>query len=112
MEDWPAVAKAIKDRMDESGTSQKQLAERSGLSTATLREIARGDSDRRRSAGTLAKISEALGWPSGYLLSVARHTELTEVKPTESEGGADDRLIEEVRAIRELLERIDARLSK
>ncbi|KJE25540.1 Cro/C1-type HTH DNA-binding domain [Frankia torreyi] len=109
VEDWSAVAKAVKERMDSTGISQKELSDRTGLSTATLRELTKLDSDRKRSSATLAKVSDALGWPTGYLLGIARHTASTEVEPANAEENA---LLTELRAIRDVLERIETRLSK
>lgn len=67
MENWQAVANAINDRMTELPLSQKELADRSGVSVATLRELQHAKATRKRSARTLAAISQALGWPDGYL---------------------------------------------
>jgi transcriptional regulator with XRE-family HTH domain len=67
VENWQAVAGAINARMAELPLTQKELAERSGVSVATLRELQHAKAGRRRSARTLAAISLALGWPDGYL---------------------------------------------
>jgi transcriptional regulator with XRE-family HTH domain len=111
--DWAAVAKAIRQRMDARAVTQKELADKSGISTATLREMVREDATRERSAATLRKVSSALGLPQGYLLAVARHEPLPAVHEQPSEtptpgGGVAD----ELRAIRVILERIEARLSE
>lgn len=69
-EDWQAVAEAINARMAELPMNQRDLADRSAVSIATIREIQRGSTARRRSARTLASISEALEWPESYLQAV------------------------------------------
>ncbi len=69
-EDWQAVGEAINARMAELPMSQRDLADRSAVSIATIREIQRGSTARRRSARTLGALSEALGWPEGYLRAV------------------------------------------
>lgn len=67
---WKAVADEMNTRMGQLGLSQKELAERSKVSTATLRLMQQG-ADAARSPITLAAVSVALGWPSDYLADVA-----------------------------------------
>ena len=69
-EDWAAVAAAINERMSGLGWRQRDLAERSGVSLATVREIQRHSVERRRSPRTLQSLSSALGWPAGHLAAV------------------------------------------
>ncbi len=69
MPDWAAVARVIDERMAERGMTQRELAERSGVSTATLRAIKHGGS--RRLPTTLAAISRALGLPDDQLRRTA-----------------------------------------
>lgn len=69
--DWPALAQAINDRMQETGMTQRELAERSGVSVATLRRI-QSAFPQRRSPVTLAAISRALSWPDDHLRDVLR----------------------------------------
>lgn len=78
--DWDAVATAINTRMAELELSQRELAERSGVSVATLRQIQNNYSPKRRSPRLLSAISEALRWPPGRLAemlegSAAEHDE-------------------------------------
>lgn len=68
--DWQAVADAINTRMEQRGLSQKELSERSKVSTATLRLMQQG-ADASRSATTLAAVSTALGWKPDHLEDVA-----------------------------------------
>jgi transcriptional regulator with XRE-family HTH domain len=66
-EDWQAVADAINARMTELPLTQRELAERSGVSVATLREVQHAKAARRRSTHLLSAISTALGWPEDQL---------------------------------------------
>ncbi len=64
---WAAVARAISDRVRELGWRQRELAERSHVSVAVVREIQRHTVERRRSSRTLGALSVALGWEPEYL---------------------------------------------
>ena len=67
---WAAVARVISDRLRELGWRQRELAERSRVSPAVVREIQRHSVERRRSRRTLEALSVALGWESGHLDAV------------------------------------------
>ena len=67
---WADVAKVVNDRMAARGLSQRELAERSGVSPATLRKIQHGE-EQTRNRSTLANISRALGLPEDHLWRVA-----------------------------------------
>jgi transcriptional regulator with XRE-family HTH domain len=67
---WADVAAVVNDRMATQGLSQRELAERSGLSPATLRKIQHGV-DQARNRSTLAGLSRALGLPEDHLWRVA-----------------------------------------
>lgn len=69
-EDWAAVAKAINERTNELGWPQRELAERSHVSQAIVREIQRHTVERRRSARTLEALSVTLGWHPQHLDAV------------------------------------------
>jgi len=71
-EDWAAVARAISDRVRELGWRQRELAERSHVSVAVVREIQRHTVERRRSPRTLQALSVALGWEPEHLDRVLR----------------------------------------
>jgi transcriptional regulator with XRE-family HTH domain len=75
-EDWAAVAEAINERVTELGWRQRELAERSHVSSAIVREIQRHTVERRRSPRTLESLSIALGWNPRYLDAVLKGTEL------------------------------------
>ncbi|QKW12399.1 XRE family transcriptional regulator [Verrucosispora sp. NA02020] len=113
MEDWQAVASAINGRMAELPLTQQELAERSKVSVATLRELQYAKANRKRSTRTLAAISQALDWPDGYLQAV-----LTGATPPGARTGAGvpdgssvvlarlDQLHAEVRRLADAVERI------
>ncbi len=69
-EDWAAVAEAINERVAELGWRQRELAERSHVSPAIVREIQRHTVERRRSPRTLESLSIALGWEPQHLDAV------------------------------------------
>jgi transcriptional regulator with XRE-family HTH domain len=69
-EDWLAVGDAVSSRMRERGITQKQLAERSKVSPATIRQIQHHNGSRKHGPRTLEALSDALGWPSQYLDNV------------------------------------------
>jgi transcriptional regulator with XRE-family HTH domain len=66
-ENWAAVARAISGRIRELGWRQRELAERSHVSVAVVREIQRHTVERRRSPRTLQALSVALGWEPEHL---------------------------------------------
>jgi hypothetical protein len=71
-EDWAAVARAISERVRELGWRQRELAERSHVSVAVVREIQRHTVERRRSRRTLESLSVALGWEPERLDAVLK----------------------------------------
>lgn len=68
--DWDAVALAIQNRLTETRVTQMDVASRAKVSLTTLRELQHNLNPRRRRPQTLSAISEALGWPPGYLTQV------------------------------------------
>lgn len=69
-EDWAAVAKAINERVNELGWRQRELAERSHVSQAIVRELQHHIVERRRSRRTLESLSTTLGWHPQHLDAV------------------------------------------
>ncbi|AHH97606.1 hypothetical protein [Kutzneria albida] len=69
-EDWAAVAKAINERVNELGWRQRELAERSHVSQAIVREVQHHTVERRRSTRTLESLSTTLGWHPKHLDAV------------------------------------------
>jgi transcriptional regulator with XRE-family HTH domain len=106
-EDWAAVAQAINERVTELGWRQRELAERSHVSPAIVREIQRHTVERRRSPRTLESLSITLGWGPEYLDAVLRgHNFPTPGKPvngspemTPSRLGAIERRLDEMTQI-------------
>jgi transcriptional regulator with XRE-family HTH domain len=76
LEGWAAVAEAINERVAELGWRQRELAERSHVSPAIVREIQRHTVERRRSPRTLESLSIALGWNPEHLDAVLKGGEL------------------------------------
>lgn len=81
MEDWAAVAVAINERVNELGWRQGELAQRSHVSRATVRELQHHIVERRRSARTLEALSTTLGWHPQHIDAVLRGRQPPE--PTE-----------------------------
>jgi len=71
-EDWAAVAWAVSERVRELGWRQRELADRSHVSQAVVREIQRHTVERRRSRRTLESLSVALGWEPERLDAVLK----------------------------------------
>ncbi|GAA0242896.1 hypothetical protein GCM10010492_47670 [Saccharothrix mutabilis subsp. mutabilis] len=69
-EDWSAVADAVNSRAAELALKQRELAEKSGVSLAIVREIQQGRIQRRRNPRTLEALSIALDWHPQHLTAV------------------------------------------
>jgi hypothetical protein len=86
-EDWAAVAEAINERVAELGWRQRELAERSHVSSAIVREIQRHTVERRRSPRTLESLSVTLGWESQHLDAILKgHRPPTAQEPVTGNG--------------------------
>lgn len=109
MSNWSAVAKVVNERMAERGISQRQLAEISGVSVATLRQIQQG-ADRRRSVVTLGAVSRALGFPEDYLRRVALEASQDSPNDTSRSSTSIAELRTEVEDLRRRVAAIEARL--
>lgn len=96
--DWQAVADAINTRMEQLDMTQAELAKRSGVAVATLRQIQHAV-PKRRSPRTLADISEALRWPPTHLEKVADGEQPT--------NGDQDRIGQLEAAVADLQQRVD-----
>lgn len=99
--DWDAVASAINTRLAELDLTQRELSERSGVSTATLRQLQNNYEPRRRSPRTLAAVSEALRWSADHLSRVLEGDSPTVVEDAESLRADVARLSRELDEIRE-----------
>lgn len=101
--DWAAVAAAMKTRLAELDMTQAELVQRSGLAPMTIREVLFNTAERRRSPQTLAALSEALGWPAGYLQAIAQGRD-------PGNPDADDPVLKELATMKEAITGIIARL--
>ena len=107
---WAAVARAVSDRVRELGWRQRELAERSRVSVAVVREIQRHTVERRRSRRTLEALSVTLGWDPGYLDGVLKGHARRDGRPIAPDDAAvwsrldsvDQRLDEIVKLLTEL----------
>lgn len=106
--DWEAVAKAINARLEELGMTQRELAERSDVSPATLRQLQNNYGPRKRSPRLLAAVSEGLRWTSGHLAEVLDGDAPESVGPDSLRQDVAQ-LREEVRELRERLEAVEER---
>jgi transcriptional regulator with XRE-family HTH domain len=116
VEDWTAVAEAINERVNELGWRQGELAERSHVSRATVREIQHHIVERRRSARTLEALSTALGWHPQHIDAVLRGRQPPELpepsaKNGESLGSRMDTFERHLSAITDRLDAIQADLA-
>jgi transcriptional regulator with XRE-family HTH domain len=103
---WTQAARLLNQRMADLGLTQFDLASRSGVSPATIREILHGK-PRQRSPRTLSALSKALGWPSGQISEIVRGA----TPPTrETQPASNSDVSTELRAIREELARINRRI--
>jgi transcriptional regulator with XRE-family HTH domain len=103
-EDWVAVGEAIIERLHELKMTQKELAARSMVSTATIRQIHNRTGGHRHSPRTLEAISEALGWPPQYLGNVLYGRPQQEV----SEQVTDEETLQSLLAeVRQLVRKVD-----
>ncbi|MGH4012225.1 MAG: helix-turn-helix domain-containing protein [Pseudonocardiaceae bacterium] len=102
-EDWVAVANAIKERVNELGWRQRELAQRSHVSQAIVRELQHHTVERRRSARTLEALSVAMGWHPQHLVAVLRGRTPPELGDPVSDNG---------RTVSSRLDAIDERLSE
>lgn len=105
-EDWVAVSGALNARMAALRITQLDLAAKSGVSPATIRELQHHPNrPRKRYGRTLAALSEALEWPTDHLDGVLTGRPATDLDPTPPDG-----VLAELRAIRGELVSIRARL--
>lgn len=102
---WAAVAAAINARVAALRMTQLDLAAKSGVSPATIREIQHNQRPRRRYGRTLAALSEALDWPADHLDAV-----LTGRPAPTGDSTVNDPVLEQLHAIRDELTDIKRRL--
>jgi hypothetical protein len=68
--DWPAVGRAVTERMDERHLSISYVARESGLSQTTVRYLR--NPQRKYNTSTLVAMSVVLGWHYNYLKNILR----------------------------------------
>lgn len=78
-EDWAAVSREVNRRAAALGLRQKDIADRSGVSLAIIREIQQDKTHRRRNPRTLEALSSALQWHPQHLGAV-----LAGIKPPDA----------------------------
>lgn len=108
-EDWAEVARAINQRVSELSMRQRELAERSHVSQAIVRELQRNTVERRRSARTLEALSLALDWHPDHLSAVLaglRPPDQGEAVPTSGDD-VSARLAIIERHLRQITHRLD-----
>jgi transcriptional regulator with XRE-family HTH domain len=111
--DWDAVAKAISARLTDTRMTQMDVASRAHVSLTTLRELQHNLNPRRRRPQTLTAISEALGWPSGYLAQILRggHPEPHADEAADPILRAVNELEHEIRDLRKRVAKIEQQLA-
>lgn len=107
-EDWAAVAKAINQRVNELGWRQRELAERSQVSQAIVREVQHHTVERRRSPRTLESLSVTLGWHPQHLLAVLHRKTPPDVNEPVTTG--DDSIWSRLDSLEHRLDDITERL--
>jgi transcriptional regulator with XRE-family HTH domain len=78
-EDWAALSREVNRRAAALGLRQKDIADRSGVSLAIIREIQQDKTHRRRNPRTLEALSVALQWHPQHLGAV-----LAGIKPPDA----------------------------
>jgi transcriptional regulator with XRE-family HTH domain len=105
VDDWHALAEALTARMRERGMTQRELAERSGVSVATIRQIQAAKTTPR--ARTLADLSRSLGWSENHLERIVRPT--SAASQDSGESVSDSRRIDAIATqLQDLTERVNA----
>jgi transcriptional regulator with XRE-family HTH domain len=106
VEDWQALADALNARMTDQGLMQRELAEQSGVSVSTIRQI-QAAVPRRRSPVTLAALARALDWPDDHLRQILRPRPQGSSPGASNESALDTRLDNVEERVRELIERVN-----
>jgi hypothetical protein len=108
-EDWAAVAKAINQRVNALGWRQRELAERSHVSQAIVRELQHHTVERRRSPRTLESLSVTLGWHPQHLDAVlAGRTPPQRDEPVRDYGDTVQARLDALdQRLREITDRLD-----
>src|SRR5205814_599005 len=105
--------KAISARLCELGMTQLELAAKSKVSPATIRELQYNKLPRRRHPRTLEAVSTALDWPADYLSDVlaGKKGEAHEDEQTDPVLGALDEIHDQLQEIRARLAAVERQLA-
>jgi DNA-binding Xre family transcriptional regulator len=108
-EDWAGVAVAVNERMAALRIGQQELADRSGVSVSTVRQVQHG-AGRRVQNRTLAALCRGLDWPEDHLSGLLRSGPRSGPAGTDHEppSGA---LVEVLERVERALTEVSARLS-
>ena len=112
-EDWGAVAAVVNERMASRRVGQQELAQLSGVSVSTLRQVQHG-AGRRVQNKTLMAISRALGWPEDHLAGIllgGTHAPMRRMPTAEMGTGRERETVETLRRVEEHLADISQRLA-
>lgn len=114
-EDWAAVAREVNRRADSLGLRQKDMAERSGVSLAIIREIQQNKTQRRRNPRTLEALSVALQWHPQHLGAVLAGIKPPDAAPASVPAGdpvaaALESVVRELRGLRAQIGTLTRRL--
>ncbi len=107
-EDWPAVAHALNERMAARRVGQQELAQLSGVSVSTLRQVQHG-AGRRVQNKTLTAISQALGWPGDHLTRVLLTSH--QARPAAQVEGGGDQVLAALHRVEQHLRELGERLA-
>jgi DNA-binding Xre family transcriptional regulator len=108
-EDWGAVAAVVNERMAARRIGQQELANLSGVSVSTLRQVQHG-AGRRVQNKTLTAISRALGWSDDHLSEILLGA--GQLPPRRTDPGPVDRVnAEMLRQVEAHLDLISQRLA-
>jgi hypothetical protein len=94
----------MRARLAELDMTQAELVARSRLAPMTIRELLFNTAQRKRGGQTLTAISEALGWPPGYLQAIA------DGRAPEDELDDGDPVLKELGEMKAMMSVITARL--
>jgi transcriptional regulator with XRE-family HTH domain len=108
-EDWQAVGDAVNARMAARRIGQQALANASGVSVSTLRQIQHGGRGRRVQNSTLTAVARALGWPDDHLIRVLL-SEHPDTEPADGGPTLHD-VCDALRRIENRLAAVDDRLA-
>jgi len=109
-EDWSAVAAVVNERMAARRVGQQELAQLSGVSVSTLRQVQHG-AGRRVQNKTLTAISRALGWPDDHLSVILLSSGPTPRRPVDATAGSSPETAETLRQLEGHLRQISQRLA-